>query len=268
MTLTDILLLLGQNLALIVIVMLALWLVSLRLKDVSFVDGVWPLGMLMLALATLPRTAGDPTRKTVLVMICAVWALRLGLHLLKRWRAHGADGRYTAIVEDQEKKKGWPFGKTALLFVFLPQAFLGWLTCLPVQLGQVAQAPSVGLIGLLGAALAVFGVVFESTGDAQLAAFKRDPANKGKVLDIGLWRYTRHPNYFGDACVWWGLWLIAAETGPGLWSIAGPIFLTFTLTRWSGIGITEKATHQSRPGYADYVKRTSAFFPAPPRKRG
>jgi len=112
----------------------------------------------------------------------------------------------------------------------------------------------------------VVGIVFESVGDAQLAAFKRDPANKGKVLDTGLWRYTRHPNYFGDACVWWGLWLIAAETGVGLWSIAGPIFLTFTLTRWSGIGITEKAINRSRPGYADYVKRTSAFVPWPPSR--
>ena len=110
------------------------------------------------------------------------------------------------------------------------------------------------------------GIAFESVGDAQLAAFKRDPANRGKVLDTGLWRYTRHPNYFGDACVWWGLYLIAAETGPGLWSIAGPLFLTWTLTRWSGIGVTEKAIHKSRPGYADYVNRTSAFIPWPPKR--
>ena len=138
MTLTDVLILLAQNLALIVAVMLGLWLVALRLKDVSFVDAVWPLGMLLLALVTLPRTDGDPTRKTLLVMICAVWALRLGLHLFGRWRASGADGRYVQIVEDQERNKGWSFAKTALLFVFLPQAFLAWLTALPVQLGQGA----------------------------------------------------------------------------------------------------------------------------------
>lgn len=266
MTLSEILILLGLNLALIVTVMLALWAVSLKLKDVSFVDGVWPLGMLMLALATFPRTDGDATRKWLLLWLVAVWAIRLGWHLLKRWRGHGADGRYTAIVEDQEKK-GWSFGKTALLFVFLPQAFLGWLNSLPAQLGQVAQMPPVGWIGWTGAAIVVIGIGFESIGDAQLAAFRRDPNNKSKVLDTGLWRYTRHPNYFGDFLVWWGLWLIAAETGwVGIASIVGPVFLTFTLTRWSGIGITEKAVSKSRPGYADYVKRTSAFIPMPPRK--
>lgn len=265
MSLSEIAVLLSLNLALITAVMLGLWLVALPLKDVSFIDGVWPLGMLLLALVTLPRTDGDPVRKGLLVAICSVWALRLGIHLLRRWRAHGADGRYTSIVEDQERK-GWSFGKTALLFVFLPQGFLGWLTCLPVQLGQVASEPNLGLIAWAGAALAVVGIVFESVGDAQLSAFKNDPANKGRVLDTGLWRYTRHPNYFGDACVWWGLWLIAAETGPGLWSVVGPLFLTFTLTRWSGIGITEKASHKSRPGYADYVARTSAFIPWPPKK--
>ena len=266
MTLTEIAALLGVNLALIVAVMLGLWLVALRLKDVSFIDGVWPLGMLMLALATFPRTEGDPVRTGLLLWLVGVWALRLGWHLLARWRRQGADGRYVEIVENQERERGWSFGKTALLIVFLPQAVLAWLTSLPVQLGQVAYGPEVGWIGWTGAVMAVIGIGFESIGDAQLKAFKDDPKNKGKVLDTGLWRYTRHPNYFGDALVWWGLYLIAAETGPGAWSIAGPLFLTFTLTRWSGIGITEKAISKSRPGYADYVKRTSAFIPWPPKK--
>jgi len=267
MTLPEILTLLGLNLAVIVVVMLALWGLSLRFKDVSFIDGVWPLGMLMLALATFPRTEGDATRKWLLLWLVAVWAIRLGWHLLKRWRAHGADGRYTAIVETQERDRGWSFGKTALLFVFLPQAFLGWLTSLPAQMGQIAQTPPVGWIGWIGAVIVVIGIGFESVGDAQLSAFKKDPKNKGQVLDTGLWRYTRHPNYFGDFLVWWGLWLIAAETGwVGIAAIAGPVFLTFTLTRWSGIGITEKAVSKSRPGYADYVKRTSAFIPLPPKK--
>lgn len=267
MSLSEIAALLGLNLALIVAVMLGLWGLALRLKDVSFVDGVWPLGMLMLALATWPQTSGDPTRKGLLLWLCAVWALRLGVHLLKRWRRNGADGRYVEIVESQEREQGWSFARTALLFVFLPQAFLGWLTCLPVQLGQIAVLPPVGWLGWTGAGIVVVGIAFESIGDAQLAAFKKDPANKGRVLDTGLWRYTRHPNYFGDACVWWGLWLIAAETGwVGVASIVGPIFLTFTLTRWSGIGITEKATSKSKPGYADYVRRTSAFVPWLPKR--
>src|SRR6478672_1838541 len=266
MSLTEIAALLGLNLALIVAVMMGLWLVALRLKDVSFVDGVWPLGMLMLALATFLRTDGDPIRKWLLIWLVGVWAIRLGWHLLSRWRRNGADGRYVELVETQEKERGWAFGKTALLFVFLPQGVLSWLTSLPVQLGQVAWDPPVGWIGWTGAVLAVIGIGFESIGDAQLAAFKKDPKNKGKVLDTGLWRWTRHPNYFGDACVWWGLYLIAAETGPGAWAILGPVFLTFTLSFWTGIAITEKATAKSKPGYEDYVRRTSAFIPWPPKK--
>jgi len=266
MTLSEIVLLLFLNLVLILAVMTALWRVAVRLGDVSFIDGVWPLGMLMLALATWPRVEGDPTRSALLVGLCAIWALRLAWHLLRRWRAHGADGRYVAILQAQERKKGWGFSRTALLMVFLPQGVLAWLTSLPVQLGQIAAQPSVGWIGWIGVGLALIGIIFETVGDAQLTAFRNDPARKGQVLDTGLWRYTRHPNYFGDACVWWGLYLITAETGPGLWSIAGPLFLTFTLTRWSGIGLTEKAIHKSRPGYADYVKRTSAFIPWPPKR--
>jgi len=262
---TDILLLLAVNLALIVVVMLALWALALRLKDVSFIDGVWGLGMVLLAGATFLQTDGDPLRKGLLTGLCAVWGVRLGVHLLKRWRAHGPDRRYQALLKNRANR-GQGFAPAALMFVFLPQAVLLWLTCLPVQLGQVAATPAVGWIGWTGAALAVFGIVFETVGDAQLAAFKRDPDSRGKVLDTGLWRYTRHPNYFGDACVWWGLWLVAAETTPGLFAILGPIFLTFTLTRWSGAPTTEGGMHRTRPGYADYVKRTSGFFPLPPKK--
>jgi steroid 5-alpha reductase family enzyme len=262
---TDILLLLALNLALIVVVMLALWALALRLKDVSFIDGVWGLGMVLLAGATFLQTDGDPLRKGLLTGLCAVWGIRLGVHLLKRWRAHGPDRRYQALLKSRANK-GQGFAPASLMFVFLPQAVLLWLTCLPVQLGQVAATPAVGWIGWTGAALALFGIVFETVGDAQLSAFKRDPDSKGKVLDTGLWRYTRHPNYFGDACVWWGLWLVAAETTPGLFAILGPIFLTFTLTKWSGAPTTEGGMHKSRPGYADYVKRTSGFFPLPPKK--
>ena len=266
MSLTEIAALLGLNLALIIAVMVGLWTLSLRLKDVSFIDAVWPMGMLLLALVTFPRTEGDPTRKWLLLWLVGIWALRLGWHLYRRWRGHGADARYLDLLGRLERDRGLGFGRAALLAVFLPQAVLAWLTSLPVQLGQVAIEPAVGWIGWAGAVLAVVGIGFESIGDAQLTAFRKDPASKGRVLDTGLWKYTRHPNYFGVACVWWGLYLIAAETGPGMWAIAGPLFLTFTLTKWSGIGITEKAIHGTRPGYADYVRRTSAFIPWPPRK--
>ena len=264
MSLSDTAWLLAGNLLMVVAAMTLLWGVAVRIRDVSFIDAVWPMAMLFLALVTWPRTEGDALRSALLVGLCAAWALRLGVHLFLRWRAHGEDRRYTDLIGRQMKTgKSWPL--VALLFVFLPQAVLAWLTSLPVQLGQVADTPAVGWLGWAGVALFVVGLAFETIGDAQLAAFRRDPSTKGQVLDTGLWRYTRHPNYFGDACVWWGLYLIAAETGPGLAAILGPIFLTFTLTKWSGIGITEKSIHSSRPGYADYVRRTSAFIPWPPK---
>ena len=116
--------------------------------------------------------------------------------------------------------------------------------------------------------IALVGIAFETIGDWQLTRFRRDPANRARVMDRGLWRYTRHPNYFGDACVWWGLYLIAAETAAGRWAIVGPLFLTYTLLKWSGAALLERRLSRSRPGYAEYVARTSAFIPWFPRKGG
>ena len=131
-------------------------------------------------------------------------------------------------------------------------------------------AAGVGIVGWIGAAAALAGIAFESIGDAQLDRFRKDPANRGKVLDTGLWRYTRHPNYFGDALTWWGLWLVVLDLGwaPALASVIGPVFLTFTLTRWSGKALLEKGLHKTRPQYADYVARTSGFIPWPPKTGG
>jgi steroid 5-alpha reductase family enzyme len=164
-----------------------------------------------------------------------------------------------------QKERGWGYAKASLLLVFALQLPLQYIVCLPVQLGQIDQAP-IGPLAIAGATLAIIGILFETVGDAQLVAFKGDPANKGKVLQTGLWRYTRHPNYFGDACVWWGLWLIAAETGLGAWSIPGPILITFLLTRWSGVPTVEGRMRRKRPEYEAYVQRTSAFIPLPPKK--
>jgi steroid 5-alpha reductase family enzyme len=145
------------------------------------------------------------------------------------------------------------------------QAPLQFIVGLPVILGQSGSG-DIGLLSYIGAALAITGIAFESIGDWQLVRFKSDPTNHGKVLDIGLWRYTRHPNYFGDACVWWGLYLIAAQSPVGVWSLPGPVLITFLLTRFSGVPTVEGSMRKRRPDYEAYIKRTSGFIPWFPKK--
>ena len=248
---------------------LLLWRYSVKIKDVSFIDAFWPFGMVLLAWATWAQSGAPGARSHLLLGLTTLWGMRLAWHLWTRWRAHGEDPRYTKIMASTTAKKGWSWSKTALISVFLTQAPLLFITCLPAQLGIWASDGGRTVLGPLaafGAVIALIGIAFETIGDAQLNRFRSDPANKGKVLDTGLWRYTRHPNYFGDACTWWGIWLVAAETGqPGWISIVGPIFLTFTLTKWSGKPLLEKGMKKTRPEYAAYVARTSGFFPWPPK---
>jgi steroid 5-alpha reductase family enzyme len=245
---------------------LVLWLICLRTRDVTPVDSFWAWGMLVMAGATWLQASGDPTRKLVLLLVCGTWAARLGTYMIRRWRRHGPDRRYQALLARAEAKRGWSFAKASALLVFGVQAVLLFLVSLPVQLGQIDPSPPFGWIGQAGLALALAGIVFETVGDAQLVAFKKNPANAGLVMDRGLWRYTRHPNYFGDALTWWGLWIVAAETASGRWALIGPVLLTWTLMRWSGAPTVERRLIKTRGGYADYVARTSAFLPWPPRR--
>ena len=166
-----------------------------------------------------------------------------------------------------QSERGWGFAKASLILVFALQAPLQFIVCLPIQLGQLAHTTQLGQLATAGLSLALIGIVFETVGDWQLARFKGNPANEGKIMDTGLWRYTRHPNYFGDACVWWGLYLIAAETGPvGMATLPGPILITLLLTKFSGVPTTEGRMRRKRPEYMDYVARTSGFIPMPPKR--
>lgn len=261
--------LLALNFAVLIAAIMLLWNYATRIRDVSFIDAFWAFGMVVLAWASWLQINGQGRRADILLGLTTLWGLRLAWHLYTRWRAHGEDPRYKKIMAATIEAKGWSWNKTALLAVFLTQAPLLFITCLPAQIGIWASesgGPIMGPVAWLGVAVALTGIAFETIGDAQLKAFRANPANKGRVLDSGLWRYTRHPNYFGDACTWWGLWLIAAETGPWGWaSIVGPLFLTFTLTRWSGKPMLERGLKKSRPDYAAYVERTSGFFPWPPK---
>jgi len=259
----DIAYLLIANFAILMGCMILLWLISIPLRDVSFVDSFWAAGFIVVAGATYLMTGGGTDRRQLILTITAVWGARLATYLFLRWRREGPDGRYVALLS---KSKG-NVHLASLTKVFLLQGPMLWLVSLPVQLGQVQAEPlDLGILAWAGAALAIIGILFETIGDHQMAAFKANPANEGQVMDRGLWRYTRHPNYFGDACVWWGLYLIAAETGPGIWSFFGPALLTWTLVKWSGAALLERRLQRSRPGYVEYIERTSSFIPWPPSK--
>lgn len=242
----------------------ALWLISLRLRDVSFIDAWWALGLVVIAGVSFMNSPPCAPHAILLTALCAIWGLRLGLYLLWRWRQNGPDRRYVKIMA-RSQQQGWSFAAASFLFVFALQAPLQFIVSLPVQVAQLVHEP-LGALAYAGASLAVVGIAFESIGDWQLTRFRADAANNGKVLDSGLWRYTRHPNYFGDACVWWGLWLIAADAGLGAWTLPGPVLITYLLTNLSGVPTVENHLKRSRPDYDAYVARTSGFIPLPPKR--
>lgn len=254
----------GLNLALALSAALILWVVAQRIRDVSFIDAFWAFGMVLMAASSFLLADGSIERRALLTGLCTIWGLRLGLHLFGRWRRDGVDRRYANLFA-RAAARGMGFPVASLIFVFLPQAVLMWMVSLPVQLGQASGG--LGVIAWIGAALAITGIVIEGVADAQLEAFRKDKTQTGQVMDRGLWRYSRHPNYFGDACVWWGLFLIAVEAPLGIFALPGPIFLTWTLVKWSGAPLLEKSLQQSRPDYADYVQRTSGFILWPPKRQ-
>lgn len=258
--------LLVYNAILLTIVMAFLWLCSIKIRDVSFIDAFWPMGMVMLAGSTFIQADGSEPRKLLILVLTALWGFRLGAHLLTRWLAEGEDPRYKRILGKAMEQNKWGFATSALLNVFMTQAPLLFIVCLPAQLGQIAADPAeLGWLAAIGGVIAVIGIAFETIGDWQLKQFRANPATAGTVLNTGLWRYTRHPNYFGDACAWWGIWLIAAETTIGFWSFVGPALLTWTLMKWSGVPLLEYSLKKKRPGYEEYIRKTSHFFPWPPK---
>ncbi len=242
--------------------MVLTWLVSLALKNASIVDIVWGFGFVAVAWAVRLTADGLAARQNLLVALTSVWGLRLTGYLYWRNHGKGEDFRYRAM----RKKWGPRFGLISLGTVFALQGTIMFVVSLPVQLGQQRATPDLGWLAWVGVAVWALGVFFEAVGDAQLARFKADPANAGKVMDRGLWRYTRHPNYFGDACVWWGIALVAAEVPVGRWGLLGAALMSLFLRRVSGVTLLEKSLVKRREGYAEYVARTSAFVPLPPKK--
>ena len=249
----------------IVLVMVATWVVSLVIEDVSIIDPVWGIGFVVVAWVARITADGHgvPIRQNVLVALTTIWGLRLGIHLLVRHHGGGEDFRYRLM----RKKHGQRFRFTSLYRVFAFQGLMMFVVSMPVQVGQVPNHPSgLGLVGIAGVVVWTIGIAFEAIGDWQLTRFRNDPATAGIVLDTGLWRYTRHPNYFGDCCVWWGLFLVAAATGVGALTVLSPIVMTVLLARVSGVPMLEYSLRKRRAGYDDYIARTSGFFPRQPRQ--
>lgn len=245
----------------IAVAMVTTWLVSVMIKNASIVDIVWGLGFVAVSWVLAWRIDGDSGRQMLLAVMVGVWGLRLGGYLAKRNLGHGEDFRYVLM----RKRWGAKFPVVSLFTVFVLQGVLMWLVSLPVQFGSGDATPGVGPLAVIGILVWAVGLAFEAIGDAQLARFKRDPANKGLVMDKGLWRYTRHPNYFGDALLWWGIGIVGAETGSGVIGLIGPVVMTVLLTRVSGVPMLEHSMAKRRPGYTEYVARTSGFIPRPPR---
>ncbi len=253
----------GACVAAVLVLVVSVWVLSVRLRDASIVDIIWGFGFVVIAWVARATANGVSARQWLLVACTTVWGLRLSAYLFWRNHGKGEDFRYRAM----RKKHGDKFAMISLRTVYLTQGLLMLIVSLPVQLGQMADRPMhLGPLAWIGVALWGVGLAFETVGDAQLARFKAQPESAGQVMDRGLWSWTRHPNYFGDFCVWWGLYLIAAETRLGLASFVGPLAMSVLLIRVSGVPMLEKTIGRRRPGYAEYVERTSGFFPRPPRR--
>ena len=245
--------------------MVGTWLVSLALRNASIVDITWGLGFVVVAWVSALRADAASGAASVLVAMVTVWGLRLGVYLFWRNHGNGEDYRYVAM----RRRWGKRFWLISLGTVFVLQGALMWIVSLPVQVAHVGDARDGALAGValvIGLALYAIGLLFEVVGDAQLARFKADPTNEGKVMRSGLWRYTRHPNYFGDACVWWGVGIVAQAVTGTWWALLGPLVMNILLLRVSGVALLERSLRKRKPDYGEYVRVTSAFVPRPPRR--
>ncbi len=254
---TDFLLVSGCSLLAVAVLMSSMALVARRTGQFAVVDTAWGLGFVAVAIVCAALGDGDVVRRVLLAVLVGVWGLRLAWFMHRRNSGKGEDPRYAELLE------GKSFA-TGVRKVFVTQGVSLWFVALPVQVSAVADE-GVTVVLALGIVLWAFGLAFEAIGDRQMAAFKADPANQGTIMDRGLWGWTRHPNYFGDACVWWGIWLIAASSWPGVLTVLSPAAMTYFLVFATGARLLER--HMAgRPGWDRYAERTPMFFPRPPRR--
>jgi steroid 5-alpha reductase family enzyme len=251
------------NLTVLVILMTLLWLVSIWFKNVSIVDLFWGLGFVVSAGVYAFFSEDIGTRGFLVLSLVIVWGLRLSGYLAWRNIGKGEDFRYREFRRHYGEKRYWWI---SYFQTFLLQGVLMWLISVPLlgsMMGQGVQ--EISMIDFAGLAIWLIGFVFEAGGDWQLARFKSNPANKGSILNSGFWRYTRHPNYFGDAAVWWGFGLFSISAGSYL-PVLGSLLMTALIIKVSGVALLEKTLKTDKPGYAEYIRRTSAFIPWFPKK--
>lgn len=260
----DLLLLFSATVPMALGCAIGLWLASIPLRDVSIIDMFFAL---IIVAITLTAFALAPLRgplQWLLLAMVLVWALRITAHLIGRNWGHGEDPRYT-------KLRSWVNNERAFIWlslrqVFLLQAVVLWLASLPVQIGLQAGGGQLGWLAVAGSLLWLLGLVTETVADAQLRRFRANPENRGTVLCSGLWRYSRHPNYFGELCVWWGIWLVACEVPLGWLTVVGPLAYSYLIINVTGQKTLDKKLAREKPGYAEYMARTSGLLPLPPRR--
>jgi steroid 5-alpha reductase family enzyme len=259
----DLLQIILINLAVLLVLVTALWSVSVRIRDASIVDIFWGLGFIVVAWTTRDQLDAPAPESIVLPLAATLWGLRLAVFLALRNLGHGEDRRYAAMREQRPDS----FNLWSLFAIFWLQGVLCLVISLPLQVGQWATRTTPGFTALevIGLVVFAFGLTWQTVGDAQLSRFKASTHNRGKVMDRGLWRYSRHPNYFGEAVLWWGLWLVVAALPDTHWTVVGPLLITVLLLKVSGVSLLEKTIVDRRPAYADYIRRTNAFIPGPPR---
>lgn len=248
-----------RGLGVVLTAALLVWGLSVYKRNVSIVDSLWSIMFMLLAFTYAIGVGAWGARADLVVVLVSVWALRLALYITWRNWGHGEDRRYQVIRARNEPN----FWLKSLYLVFALQATMAWVISLPLHAAIVGDG-ALGIADAVGAVLWLVGFTFEAGGDWQLASFKADPANKNKVMDRGFWRLTRHPNYFGEFCMWWGFYAVAAGVGAW-WAVVGPVLMSVLLLRVSGVTLLEKDIGERRPEYAAYIRRTNAFFPGSPK---
>ena len=251
-----------QGLFLILSLMTALWIVSVVLKNVSIVDMFWGLGFVLVNTFYFFNTETTPAKIVMLVLV-AIWGLRLSIYLAWRNIGKPEDFRYQEFRKKYGEKNYW---WVSFFQTFLLQGILMWMISLPILgVNLYSTSQHLNLTDYLGMLVWTVGFIFEAGGDLQLARFKMNKGNKGKVLKDGFWHYTRHPNYFGDSAVWWGYGLLVVSTGS-YWFVAGSVIMTLLILKVSGVVLLEKSLTNQKPDYKDYILKTSSFIPWFPKK--